>query len=1081
MPKVTINKKVIDEVSGMDKSTLFKKRVEEMREKSNKKEIEKKRRWGQFYKEKAETVVKSMVDDRRRYDSEWMTRDLFRRGYQFSNYNSSSRTIAIASRSSVKVPINLTWAQMRSIRNQVTSFRPKWETLPTGKSQEAMTNARYSGRLLDYYYDRLGLRHMVKETVTQGLVYSVGGPWQVGYDPHADNGNGEVFIWLLDPYDFFIDSSATCIEDAEFCCKAVRHPLDEVRNNPEFEFFDDTLSGESRMAVSEYKQFLLQTLKQTQTGKAEEEEGVIQYEVYIKERVNEVNKEKLAEELRENKQDASKLRIGEVLMRNVFYVDSLMDPLKVQLLRRSDFPFVAYHADINPKEFYGESWIKHMIPVNRLLNALESSVFEYNYRYGKGRFVLDKNSGVKLISNRHGDFIEVNPGHTVTSVALSPLPASYAQQISNCWRYLEDIGGSHDISLGRIPAGVKSGIGIAELKSADACVDTDTEALTKRGWKRYNEILDGEDIYVLDPETKKGKWGKVNWIYFDDKENTDMYKFKTRNFDCIATPDHSWLVKNRHDNWSRKETAQLKIGNNIPLALPSSSIPTKKTYIDDFVELAGWTITEGTYYLHKTVRDRGATDIKVYQSEINQNYVEEIRDLFKRLGITRKPYRSEREGMTAQWAFVFANEEARLMRKTFPTKSLTVDFVSKLTKSQLELLLDTLIKGDGHTRIKDGRRSFINTNKETIDSLQALCSLLGIATTIGVKRREKKCHSKCYVLYLKKTDFITAEKLKRYGQMTPIKFTGRVWCPNTDAGYWLARRNGVVFYTGNTNQADLVDNLEDFMVNVGKKVLNEIANNYSVPKLVKDLGKGGKVGHFAVIGEETGKKRKKQDTVTIGIDTLPLAIIGKDSEVRVTIGSWLAYTKSAREEKLKELAAAGILDQRSVLEHLEFSDIDNIVQRTREEGVLSKQRSQSPTGEEGVSEEEIARAENEMMLAGKEVPVEITDNHNVHRIVHQEALGLMGNPVVERHISEHEQLLKAGPQSSVRDLMSQSAPAPSTAGMPGEQGAPPQGALPQGALPGGVPPGMEGELPQDSQASPEQQALQDSLAGMMGG
>ena len=886
MPKVTRKKKVIDEVSGVDKSVLFSQRVEEMRKKDKEKEVEKERKSGQFHKEKAAAVVKSMVEDRRRYDSEWMTRDLFRRGYQFSNYNSTSRTISIASRSSVKVPINLTWAQMRSIRNQVTSFRPKWETLPKGKNQEAMANARYSGRLLDYYYDRLGLRHMVKETVTQGLVYSVGGPWQVGYDPHADNGKGEVFIWLLDPYDFYIDSSATCIEDAEFCCKAVRRPLDEVRNNPEFSFYDDTLSGESRMAVSEYKQFLLQTLKQTQTGKAEEEEGVIVYEVYTKERVNEVNKEKLAQELRENKQDASKLRVGEVLMRNVFYVDSLMDPLKVQLLRRSDFPFVSYHADINPKEFYGESWIKHLIPVNRLLNALESSVFEYNYRYGKGRFVLDKNSGVKLISNRHGDFIEVNPGHQVTSVALSPLPASYAQQISNCWRYLEDIGGSHDI-----------------------CVSDDSEALTKEGWKKREELKVGEDIYTINPETLDGEWNEIKTLHQFEKKDESLYKIENKNISALVTENHRWLVKT----------------------------------------------------------EKGVKFVKT--PELNED-------------------------------------------------------------------------------------SFIPL----------------------------------------KTGFVDKDKLS----ITRERYTGTVWCPETKNSTWMMRRNGKVCFTGNslgripagvksgvgiaelkaadaTNQSDLVDNLEDFLVNVGKKVLNEIADNYSIPKLVKDLGMGGKVSHFAIVGEEAGSKRQKQDVVKIGVDQLPLAVIGKDSEVRVTVGSWLAYTKSAREEKLKELFSVGLLDQRSVLEHLEFSDIDNIVQQTREEGVLSKQRKQAPPGEEGVSDEEIARSENQMMLGGQEVPVEITDNHNIHRIVHQEALGMMGNPLVETHISEHDQLLKAGPKEGVRDMMSQSAPAPSAAGMPAPEG------VPQGPPGPGGPPGLEGPAPEGQPVSPEQAALQESLSGIIGG
>jgi hypothetical protein len=584
---------------------------------------------------KAQRLWKSAADSRKRYDWEWLTRDLFRRGFHFSRYNPASRTVVLATRSNVKIPINLVHAQMRTIKNQVTSVRPKWEVMPVGMSPDSVNNARYSGKLLDYYYDRLGLRKRIKETITQGLMYSVGGPWQIGYDPTGGtDGTGEVFIWLLDPFDFYIDPNATELNDAEYCIKAVRKSLADIKANPRYKFYNmiEDIHGEMKQAASEYKQFLLQALKYYQSGGNEaEQEGAILYEAWIKARVTEENVADLAQELQDSDQDTKNLRIGEVLMRKITYVDFLEDPLDVQTLRRADYPFVLFQADVNPMEVYGESWIKHVIPINRVVDALESSVFKFNYKYAVGRIVIDKNSGVRIISNEHGDIIEKNAGAEVSPLPMAPLPQSYGDQIANFRMYGEDIGGAHEVSMGRIPTGIKSGIGIAELKSADSI-----------------------------------------------------------------------------------------------------------------------------------------------------------------------------------------------------------------------------------------------------------------------------------------------------------------------------------------NQQDLLDGLEDFLVEVGKKLLSEIAQHYDVPKVIKVLGKGGDPEHFTVIGAQAAKGRKKLKEVKIGTDVFNLAIIGNDNEVRVSVGTWLAYTREARLDQLREYFQSGLIDQQTFLENAEFPDIKNILKRTRDEATLKAMGNTTVPGT-NVTEEEIAEQENILM------------------------------------------------------------------------------------------------------------------------
>lgn len=379
-----------------------------------------------------------------------MVRDLFRRGYQFSRYQPTTQTVILASRQSAKIPINITLAQMRSIRNQVTSFRPKFECLPRNTTTESSTQARYAGKMLDYLFDHLNLKKKIKETVIQGLMFSVGGPWQIVYDEEKK----EVKVWLIDPFDFYFDPLAEELDEAEYCIKAVRRPLGEIVYNQDYNKLarKEVTGGEARLAVSEYKQFMLQALKTVSQYSRDESPSVILFEGYFRVRDEDT---------------------GKAHLRKVIWTDQNTIPLAYEDLDTDEYDFAMYQADLNPKEIYGEGWMKHVMPLNRALNSLESSVFDYNYKVAKGRIVVDRDSGVRAIHNQHGEIISKNRGAEVRALDMPALPVATGAQIDRIMRYMEDVGGAHDASLGRVPAGVKSGVGVAELKQADATSQDD--------------------------------------------------------------------------------------------------------------------------------------------------------------------------------------------------------------------------------------------------------------------------------------------------------------------------------------------------------------------------------------------------------------------------------------------------------------------------------------------------------------------------------------------------------------------------------------------------------------------------------
>jgi hypothetical protein len=626
---------------------------------------------------------------RRKYDWEWMVRELYMRGYHFAKYSRGTNTITFSTRTGVRIPINLTWALARAVRNQVTSFRPKWEILPAVTTESAIENARYSSRVLDYVYKRKQIKRKLKEVLSEALIKSLG-IWEITVD-----NNNDIVINSTDPFDLYIDP--LCVSPnlndhdygANFVIKTFVRPVEEIKKDKRYSNTWQIEGGDSDTSSAEYKKFLLQVVKSNEESANDEIPTKMLYECWM----------------REYQDD------GSYKMRLVTVTRGAELPIRNELYSDEDYPWEIMQGDITPNTLYGESWAKQIIPINRVIDSLESHIFEYNHFFARGRFVIDKNSGVRIIVNQHGQIIEKNRGSSVTSLPISPLPNAPQAQIANFRRYMEDISGAHDVSLGRLPTGIRSGTGIAELRQADA-----------------------------------------------------------------------------------------------------------------------------------------------------------------------------------------------------------------------------------------------------------------------------------------------------------------------------------------TNQDDLVDNLEDFMSRTGSRILKLISKHWTTSRLISVTGIGGKPEYFMALGDKASRITKNKD-YKFGEMRLPLAVIGADNEVNVQVGSWLAYTKAARQEKLKELYRLGAIDQKTLLQYLEFGDIDGILERSRTEKLLEIRAGRPAASAErmGVrdelSDEELAVAENKLMLQGKDMPVEPDDDHEVHISIHQEVVDDQKfGDTVRAHINEHVNMLQW--------LATNRVP---------EQGAQP-GAEP-GAEPGAAPPG----------------------------
>lgn len=341
------------------------------------------------------------------------------------------------------------------------------------------------------------------------------------------------------------------------------------------------------------------------------------------------------------------------------------------------------------------------------------------------------------------------------------------------------------------------------------CVDAKTEALTQRGWIPGFE-LQRDDILL----TKNLCTGELEWQAMIDLKlwpdyTGEIYEFRSKTFSAVTTPDHRWPVFNGATGRNEEQTSATlsRYGNHRIHRTGVYLGPRELTFSDDFVQLAGWFLTDGSFSMTGTNKTRST--VHLHQSlSANPHKSAMIRALVERMGILTNQYAYKRTAWSGQshvearWRLT-ASTSATL-HTLFPDRVLTLRFIQKLTGAQAKLLVSTMMLGDGH---EDAfrKRTFCTGRREAADAFQALCVLAGIATTIHKRDMSKykpkskllnnvpKMGTVFYVTLLRR-DKVQVQKAHVRTSQAAVG----VWCPIVPNTFFVARREGQVYITGNT-------------------------------------------------------------------------------------------------------------------------------------------------------------------------------------------------------------------------------------------------------------------------------------------
>lgn len=321
--------------------------------------------------------------------------------------------------------------------------------------------------------------------------------------------------------------------------------------------------------------------------------------------------------------------------------------------------------------------------------------------------------------------------------------------------------------------------------SPDWCSVSTTRAMTKVGWKYHHELTVGDEILAFNKETNTYEWNVLNDMYVNEDYDNTIVRVNNRNHSIGITPHHTCIVNNKTTGQRDiVEAKDLQTNHTIPRSV-NYDLPVKETYDLDFIKLVGWLATDG--YIKKCNQKLADGSIKLYQYGRIVQCKPPTVQILKDMGLT---YYTEKLGRNDHGAFkdnyvkhVFKipNDQFKKMQELKVDRRLNHEFLNRLTRPQLQVLLDTmdLADGRGQNRICAGTESKIFYITMIRIMLGQSCTFAHEAKTTWNSREVKSdsisCHNKSLVNY-----------------------KGTVWCPSVDTGFWVAEESGLIFITGNS-------------------------------------------------------------------------------------------------------------------------------------------------------------------------------------------------------------------------------------------------------------------------------------------
>lgn len=346
------------------------------------------------------------------------------------------------------------------------------------------------------------------------------------------------------------------------------------------------------------------------------------------------------------------------------------------------------------------------------------------------------------------------------------------------------------------------------------CLDTETEILTRQGWRNIDTIQDSDIAITMDIDSGLGATSEIKEIIRRPAHEGEKFvSISSPRLDIRVTDKHTMIFSARKFNggfsdWRKIDADQLaekRDGFRIPAAVSLESPGVDLT--DDELRFIGLFLSDGT--LNKI-----NNAVTIYQSERYPEAIDFIKGALEGCGFKYgdsvisgdicfgKPRANDMHRFTVSKGQPRGRDKhlqgwgrlERFIDKDFPLE------LMDCTDEQFRVLLHAIHVGDGSK--SEGVRGYsISTgNKVYADRLQAACITHGLPANVATETGSRS--SPLYLIHV-----TLKHSARRVGganqkdrpslQTEAAPSDEMVWCIRTEQGSIITRRNGKVAIMGN--------------------------------------------------------------------------------------------------------------------------------------------------------------------------------------------------------------------------------------------------------------------------------------------
>lgn len=337
-----------------------------------------------------------------------------------------------------------------------------------------------------------------------------------------------------------------------------------------------------------------------------------------------------------------------------------------------------------------------------------------------------------------------------------------------------------------------------------ACHSSDTEVLTRAGWKLHKDVSLQDHVCCFNLETSSQEWHHPQHVheYQFTGEMVRINGGKNSPLDVLVTPNHRMVVqpnyplpvgsRKPHKNprhWAFREAGTLSTSKwKVPFAVGGDL--TGNGGHADFARFLGWWISEGSlaYDAPVLTQNVGALADRMKATVTALGYE-------SRCIIQDGSHRGRQKCMHLR--LKGATKLGRWLREQCGGKcgvKCIPSFVFGWSIQYRRMLLEALIDGDG-TRLTERRSVYCTTSKQLADDVQRLAISLGQSGRIRNRVGQTK-NSAAFTYYVEIGD-------RKHVTIQPrnfekVQYSGNVYCLTVPTSAYVTRRNGKMAVTGNS-------------------------------------------------------------------------------------------------------------------------------------------------------------------------------------------------------------------------------------------------------------------------------------------